>query len=272
MNRKMFEMVIIAIFILIIAVLMTSVGKGGGNFYLLVLVFAAVPVYEASTTGQLILLTASLMGMFVFHKNKTVNWQLAIPVGLLVAASAFAGGFLSFLFSEIMLKSLFTILLILAGIVMVIPYSPRKFEVTEKRFGYIKIHSEESEIILNLKIVVPVTLFTGFFSGMIGVSGGSFLVPMLVLACSLPMKTSVTTATPLISISAAMGFLGHTAQGHFNPYLALPLVAVAVIGGILGGKLALRSRPTHLKLLFAISNWAAALIMMVNLLITAGWI
>lgn len=268
----MFELVIIAVFVLIIAVLMTSVGKGGGNFYLLVLVFAAVPVYEASATGQLILLAASLMGMFVFHKNKTVNWQLVIPVGILVAVSAFAGGFLSFLFSEFLLKALFTILLVLAGVVMVIPFTPREFEVTEKRSGCITINSDNGDIALDLKIVIPVTLFTGFFSGMIGVSGGSFLVPMLVLACSLPMKTSVTTATPLIAIAAAMGFLGHTAQGHFNPYLALPLVAVAVVGGFLGGKLALRSRPKNLKLLFAVSNWAAALIMMINLLITSGWI
>ena len=195
-------------------------------------------------------------------------WRLAIPVGVLVALSAFAGGFLSYLFDEIALKAIFAFLLVIAGLVILVPHSHQESDVQVYGFGHIVLITDMGELVLNLKIVVPVTLLTGFFSGMIGVSGGSFFVPMLVLACGLPMKTSVTTATPLVAVSALMGFSGHLFQGHFNPYLALPLAVVAVIGGLMGGKFALKTKPKHLKQLFAVTNVIAALLIVLNLLST----
>ncbi len=257
--------ILVVVLTFIVALSMTLVGKGGGNFYVVILVFAAIPMHEASTTAQFILFCASFTGMIVFSKNKAVAWKLAIPVGALIAFSAFAGGFLSYLFEEVALKVVFALLLIFAGLVMLVPYTLHKTEAQKGHFGYITLTTNMGELFLNLKIVVPVTLLTGFFSGMIGVSGGSFLVPMLVIACGLPMRASVTTATPLVATSALMGFSGHVFQGHFNPYLALPLAVVTVAGGLLGGKFALKSKPRNLQLLFAITNIAAAFFIVLNL-------
>jgi uncharacterized membrane protein YfcA len=257
---------LVIILIFIVALSMTLVGKGGGNFYVVILVFASIPMHEASTTAQFILFCASFAGIIVFGKNKAVVWKLAIPVGALVALSAFAGGFLSYLFDEVTLKVVFALLLILAGLVMLVPYTPHESGAQKDKFGYITLTTNMGQLALNLRIVVPVTVLTGFFSGMIGVSGGSFLVPMLVLACGLPMRASVTTATPLVAVSALMGFSGHLFQGHFNPYLAVPLAVVTVIGGFLGGRFALKTTPMNLKLLFAVTNIAAALLIVLNLL------
>ena len=258
------------VLIFIVAMSMTLVGKGGGNFYVVILVFAAIPMHEASTTAQFILFSASSAGTIVFGRNKAVIWRLAIPVGALVALSAFAGGFLSYLFDEIALKLIFAFLLVIAGLVMLVPYSRQESDVQKYGFGHIVLITDMGEHVLNLKIVVPVTLLTGFFSGLIGVSGGSFLVPMLVLACGLPMTTSVTTATPLVAVSALMGFSGHLLQGHFNPYLALPLAVMTVIGGLVGGKFALKTKPKHLKQLFGVTNVIAALLIVLNLLSILG--
>ncbi len=261
----MIELLVIVL-VFIVAFSMTLVGKGGGNFYVVILVLAAIPMHEASTTAQFILFCASFAGMMIFGKNKAVVWKLAIPTGVLVAFSAFVGGFLSYLFDEMTLKVVFALLLILAGLMMLMPFAHHESEAHNDQIGQIILMTEMGKLVLDLKIVVPVTLFTGFFSGMIGVSGGSFLVPMLVLACGLPMRTSVTTATPLVTTSALMGFSGHVLQGHFNPYSALPLAIVTVIGGLLGGRFALKSKSRNLKLLFAITNIVAALLIVVNIL------
>ncbi|MHA1769521.1 MAG: sulfite exporter TauE/SafE family protein [Candidatus Thorarchaeota archaeon] len=259
---------IVGILIFVVAFSMTLVGKGGGNFYVVILVFASIPIHEASTTGQFILFCASFAGMLVFQKTKAVFWKLAIPVGVLVALSAFMGGYLSYLFDEVTLKIIFTVFLVIAGLAMLVPYAPERSEPALRRSGHISLSTGSSEVSVDLRVVIPVTVLTGFFSGMIGVSGGSFLVPMLVLACGLPMKTAVTTATPLVATSALMGFSGHFFQGHFIPYLGLPLAVITVVGGVLGGKYALKSKPKHLKRLFALTNIVAALLILVNLLST----
>jgi uncharacterized membrane protein YfcA len=104
---------------------------------------------------------------------------------------------------------------------------------------------------VNLFIALPVTILTGFGSGMVGVSGGVFLVPLMVLACGVPMHTAIGTASTLISASAFMGFAGHAVQGDFNPSCPIPLAIITIAGEILGGKLALNTKPKHLKKLFA---------------------
>jgi len=255
---------LIAVLIFIVAVAMTMVGKGGGNFYVLILAMASISMHEAAATGQFILFSASIAAMIIFQKNKSVSWQLAAIVGILTALAAFGGGFLSHLFSGFTLKIIFAGMLCVAGIVMLIPVSEKKTLEESRHWNYVSFTSGGRIYSINMLIVVPITLLTGFGSGMVGVSGGSFLVPLMVLAAGVPMHTAVGTASILIAATALMGFAGHAFNGDFNPALALPLAAVTILGGILGGKLALKSKPKNLKRIFAFTNWLAAGMMVVN--------
>ena len=78
------------------------------------------------------------------------------------------------------------------------------------------------------------------------------------------MYTAVGTASSLIAATALMGFTGHALQGDFNASLAIPLAFVTIIGGVIGGRYALKTKPNNLKLLFAITNFVAAVFMVVN--------
>lgn len=263
----MIDMVVIGVFIFIVAVTMTMVGKGGGNFYVVILTIAGVPIHEAATTGQFILFSASVAAMVIFQKNRSVSWSLAFLIGSFTALSALGGGYFSHLFSGFSLKLIFAVMLFLSGIIMLIPVS-KKRGLAEKRFGTIKIKSGDEIYSVNLWIVVPITILTGFGSGMVGVSGGSFLVPLMVFTCGLSMHAAVGTASTLIAVTALMGFTGHAVQGDFNFLWAVPLAFITIIGGVLGGKCALKTKPKHLKKLFAFTNWLAALFMVINALHT----
>ena len=266
----MTDLIVVGFLIFIVAVTMTMVGKGGGNFYVVILAIAGIPMHEAATTGQFMLFSASVAAMIIFQKNKSVSWLLAVLVGTFTAISALVGGYFSHLFSGFTLKLIFAVMLLIAGIVMLIPVSDRQASTEDKQFGVIRIRSDSEIYGVNLWIALPVTILTGFGSGMVGVSGGSFLVPLMVLACGVPMHTAVGTASTLIAATAFMGFAGHAVQGDFNPSWAIPLAIITVVGGILGGKLALSTKPKHLKKLFAYTNWLAALFMIANALHTRG--
>ena len=262
--------IIVGLLILIVAITMTMVGKGGGNFYVVILAIASIPMHEAATTGQFILFSASIAAMTIFHKNKSISWPLVILMGTFTALPALGGGYFSYLFSSFTLKLVFALMLFLAGIVMLIPVSENKKNIGNKRFGFVNIKSKDKTFSVNLWVVLPVTILTGFGSGMVGVSGGSFLVPLMVLACGIPMHTAVGTASTLIAATAFMGFSGHAIQGDFNPYWAIPLAVVTVVGGMIGGKLSLKAKPKYLKKLFAYTNWLAAFFMVINALHTKG--
>jgi hypothetical protein len=266
----MANLIIISALIFIVAVAMTMVGKGGGNFYIVILAIANVPMHEAATTGQFILFSASVAAMIVFQKNKTVSWVLAVLIGIFTSLSALGGGYFSHLFSGFSLKLIFAVMLLVAGIVMLIPVSEKHAISKSKHLGIISITSGTEIYTVNLWIAIPITVLTGFCSGMVGVSGGSFLVPLMVLACGVSMHTAVGTASTLIAITAFMGFTGHAVQGDFNPSWAIPLALTTVIGGILGGKFALKTKHKHLKQLFAYTNWLAALFMVINALHSKG--
>ena len=256
--------IITGFLIFAVAVVMTMVGKGGGNFYVVILAMANIPMHEAATTGQFILFSASLMAMLVFQRKRSVSWALAALVGSFTALSALGGGYFSHLFSGFTLKIIFALMLIVSGVVMLVPVSDGRRIARKNSFATITIKSGGLEFRVNLAVTVPITIMTGLGAGMVGVSGGSFLVPLMVLAYGVPMYTAVGTASVLISVTALMGFTGHAFRGDFNPSWAIPLALITIAGGLLGGIFALKTKPVHLKKLFALTNIAAALFMIMN--------
>jgi uncharacterized membrane protein YfcA len=260
----MTNFIVVGIFILMVAIVMSMVGKGGGNFYVVILAMANVPMHQAATTGQFILFAASGAAMIIFQKNKSVLWPLAIFIGTFMAVSALGGGYFSHLFSGFLLKLIFAFMLFISGAIMLIPDAEKKNVTRKERFGVLNVRSGSQTHNINLWIALPITMLAGFGSGMVGVSGGSFLVPLMVLACGVPMHAAVGTASTLIAVTAFMGFTGHAVQGDFNPSWAIPLALITICGGIIGGKFSLKTKPKHLKTLFAYTNWGAALFMIMN--------
>lgn len=249
-----------------IAVLMTMTGRGGGNFYVLALVLSGVSMHESAATGQLILFASSLSATLIFGRGRFIDWKLVLFIGGITAMAAYFGGLVSPFFTGTVLKGVFSFFLLIAAIVMVRPVTEKK--PGYDRVGHWKLTSGTNEYAINLILVVPVILATGFGAGMVGVSGGSFLVPLMVLACGVPMDVAVGTSTTMVAGTALTGFLGHMSAGHFIPGTALPLAAAAVVGGVLGGSIAIKTKPKYLKLLFAFTTFAASGVMIINAVIT----
>lgn len=252
---------------MVLAVVMTMTGRGGGNFYVLTFVLAGAPMHEAATTGQFVLFATALASMVVFQKHKTVLLPLALFIGGMTATTAFAGGFFAHLLTGITLKIVFSLLLVLAGVLMLLPVKKRTSK-PHRSGSYWVLKTVDSVYYINLWVTVPAVLASGFCAGMVGVSGGSFLVPLMVLGCRVPMRLAVGTASIIVAVSAFSGFLGHALHGTFNPTWALPIAGVAVVGGVLGGRIALKTKPAYLKTLFALTTLVAAILMMVNALLS----
>lgn len=238
-------------------------GRGGGNFYVIALVLSGVSMHVASTTSQFILIGSALSGALIFGKAKTMSWPLVFFFGGVNAVMAFVGGFNAHLFTGNTLKIVLSVILGIAGIIMLLP-EKQENKTTNQHFGYWNIVDGNDLYVINLWLAIPLTMATGFFAGMVGISGGAFLVPLMVIGSGVPMRTAVGTATAMLFATALTGFAGNALHGGFDPVLAIPCGIVAVIGGIIGSKLALKSKPKHLKTISGLITIVAAVIMFLN--------
>ncbi len=258
-------LVIIGIIIFVIAVLMTMTGRGGGNFYVLVLVAAGQAMHQAAASAQFILLATALAGMLIFQRHKRVDWKLALVIDPPTDIMAFVGGYFSGYASSTTLKLLLASLLTLAGFLMLL--KGREKPITrEKKFGYWHRSFQGEDYVVNLWLTIPITALAGLAAGAVGISCGSFKVPLMVLLCGVPMGIAVGTSSAMVAATAAMGLLGHAGRGHFEVAWAVPLGCLAVLGGLLGSRFALRTRPLHLKRIFAYTTFAAGVFMVLNAL------
>jgi len=259
------KILISLVVIFAIAVVMTMTGRGGGNFYVVALVMAGEAMHQAATTGQFILMLTALAGMLVFHKHKLVDWKLALVIDPPTDVMALVGGYFSGYISGVSLKFVLAGLLILAGFLMLLKVKDKPL-VAKKRFGYWYRKYGGYEYAVNLWVAIPVTAAVGLAAGAVGISGGSFKVPLMVLLCGVPMRIAVGTSSAMVAVTALMGFVGHCAHGHFNPHWAIAVAFAAILGGTIGGKFAVNVKSEHMKKLFAYTTLAAAALMVFNAL------
>ena len=255
--------------ILVISVLMSMTGRGGGNFYVPVLVACGLPVLQAATSAQCILLCTAVAAALIFQKSRTIDWKLAMVLDPPTDVMALLGGYYAHVLPSGVLKFVFAGLLVLSGFFMLRPAKNKQYsDKNQLGFWHRKFGGQEYEV--NLWLALPITAGTGLVAGMVGISGGSFKVPLMVLGCGVPIRVAVSTSSAMVAATAFMGLVGHSAAGDFNAFWAIPMSVTAVIGGLLGGLFSLKTKPKNLKKIFAYTTLGAALFMIINTWQTYG--
>jgi len=252
-----------AILVFVIAVVMAMVGRGGGNFYVPSLVLVGSSMHQAATTGQLILVCTALAALLVYGTKGVVDWKLALVIDPPTDVMALVGGYFAHRLPGDSLKLVFAGLLVLAGFLMLRP-ATQATAGSKSGFGFWRRRFGGYDYAVNLWLAIPITAATGLVAGMVGISGGSFKIPLMVLACGVPMRIAIGTSSAMVAATALMGFIGHSAAGDLNVSWALPAAVVATVGGLVGGAISLRTDPARLKKLFAYTTLLAAVFMVGN--------
>lgn len=223
-------------------------------------------MHQAAATGQFILFLCAASAMLIFQKKKTVDWKLALIIDPPTDIMAFVGGYYSHLFAGKTLKFVFAGLLVLASVFMLFP--PGDTKKPKSGFGIWNREFGEYKYSVNLFVTIPICMATGFVAGMTGISGGSFKIPLMILACGVPMRIAVGTSSVMVALTALMGLIGHSLRGDFVMEWSIPIALAAVAGGLLGGTFSLKTKPDSLKKVFAYTTIAAAVFMIYNAILS----
>jgi len=230
-------MFILSFLFFLTAILYSSVGFGGGSTYLALLLIWGVPyqVFPIIALSCNIIVVSG--NCFNYIKAGNINVKLLSPFLISSVPFAFIGGSLQLdkSFFEIILF----IILTLAGLSLLLKF--RSF-------------NESKEVNNNIPKITSFLIggSIGFVSGVVGIGGGIFLSPVLLLIKAAKARHIATTASLFILINSISGLIGQSTKGFIlnEIYNYWPLFLLVLIGGQLGNFLNIKILPTRVMILF----------------------
>lgn len=201
----------------------------------------------------------SLAALIPHARAHRVRWRTGLLFGALSTVGAYGGGRLAEYIPGTVLLVAFALMMPATAFAML-----RKPRNDRKRTR--PAHSDPP-----LKHIAVEGLVVGAVTGLVGSSGGFLVVPALAILGGLPMGVAVGTSLLVIAMKSFAGLAGHLSGVEIDWHLALIVTAAAVVGSLIGGRLAGRIPQDALRKAFGWFVVVMGLFVLVQQLGTAVW-
>ena len=246
---------------LLVGVVIGALGGGGSVLTVPLLVFALGLTAQQATTGSLVIVGLTAAVASVSHaRDGGTRWA----TGLLLAAAgipaAVLGTHLNTRVDEGVLLLAFAALMLVSAAFMV-RHSAHDSEGAEPTSTRSSGSSTGAVTVASPKVttrtastvirLVAAGLVLGFLTGFLGVGGGFFAVPVLVLALDLPMSAAVGTSLVVIAVNSAVSLAARVGGQDIVWDVVVPFTGAAILGSLLGTRFADRLPTATLTRAFA---------------------
>ena len=100
--------------------------------------------------------------------------------------------------------------------------------------------------------LVVIGLLAGFFSALLGVGGGTVVVPLLILTAGYSLRPAAATSLAAVAVISVVGAITYTLHGEIKPGAAAVVGLPSVLGALVGTTLQQRLTTRTLTLAFAV--------------------
>jgi uncharacterized membrane protein YfcA len=218
------DIFLVAFIILIISMVFSMLGLGGGLVYVPLFFFLGFPVHIAISTSLLLNGLTTLSAAVTYIKKGLVDFRLSAPLIISSGIGAPVGAYATAYVDIKIILGLVAATLIFGALKMWL--SSKMQEGNGDVNPWRKIFSGT---VIGFSI--------GFMAGLLGVGGGIFMIPLLIFALKIPTRMSVATTAFIVVFSSFIAFITHYSIGHFDLTFALPAALCAVIGGQIGSRI-----------------------------------
>jgi hypothetical protein len=207
--------------VFLVAALYSSVGHGGASGYLAALALCGYAPAEMKTSALLLNLLVAGIAFVNYRRAGHFNARLFWPFAVASIPAAFVGGLMKI--APSVYAGLLAFALVAAALRLILPDFKKSTPSPP-----------------NLPISAAVGAGTGLLSGMVGVGGGIFLSPIVILCGWADAKTTAGISAAFIWVNSAAGLLGQLRQGMPGALSLWPLALCAAAGGLIGSNVGAR--------------------------------
>jgi uncharacterized membrane protein YfcA len=205
----------LALAVLVVAFLYSSVGHAGASGYIAVMtLFSLAPAAVKPAALVLNIFVASI-GTWQFWRAGHFSWRLFWPFAVLAMPMAFVGGYTNLPTNTF--KVLVGIVLLVSAALFIVRPSNDTVARDPNRL---------------LAIITGGAL--GLLAGLTGTGGGIFLTPLLLLMRRAKTKAVAAASALFILVNSVSGLLGNLSSTKNLPSFSFILLGAAVAGGAAG--------------------------------------
>lgn len=250
----------------LIGILASMTGVGGGIFVVPILVFfygeTIKTTQMATATSLFAIIFTAIASTVNYSRQKRIYYKTGLVLAVTSAPGAFLGAWIANKIDSGLLGVIFGVFLVVVAVRMIATTIRQKKNRTETS------HTD-SELVNNrrtLTIGLSLGFFGGFASGLLGIGGGTLIVPIMTFGLGMPMFLATATSMFTMIMTASAGSIQYFMQGAISFPLALLIAVGTVVGAQVGASTSKKMSNRSLTFVFAVVLIAAG----VNMLLKFG--
>lgn len=201
-----------------VAFIYSSVGLGGGSSYTALMAIFGMNALAIPLISLTLNLFVTTIGSYNFLKNKHGNFKLILPFLVSSIPMAYLGGSLS------LPKEIFYWVLLISLLFVAI------------RIFFWKNISFKLDISQNGKVLISLLVGSvlGLIAGIVGIGGGIYLVPLIIILGLGTEKEAATCGAVFTWLNSFSGLISRLQYNSIDLTDYMPLIIAVIMGGLLG--------------------------------------
>lgn len=224
---------------LVIALIATMGGIGGGVFMVPLFFYAGLSIEKAVATSKFVIVFSSAMGTASYARLRRIPYRLGIPMMAGMIPSSFLGAYLTAMLDPAILKFLIGLFVVYYGVRLITTY-------IKKRLNSLGEEDVVPSIPFYKGFIIGV--FSGFIAGITGTGGGAINMPLFLGILKIPIHVAVALSIFLIFPSALAAVYQHASAGIIVYDVGIPFALGSLIGALIGPRMANSLKPQPLRL------------------------
>jgi len=254
----------LVIFGFFIGILASMTGVGGGVFIVPILTFFyAFIVNSATGTSLTAIIFTAIASTINYSRQKRIYYKTGLILVLTTAPGAYIGAWFATIMEERLLGVVFGVFLILVAIrtlMSIVRKRSKDKQLTVRT---------DAELIKSGKTIalgVGLGFFGGIASGLLGIGGGTLIVPIMTFALGMPIHFATATSMFTMIFTSISAVTKYYQSDLIDFPVALTLAAGSIFGAQVGAYTSKKLSGRNLTLIFGIILIIAGVNMLIKYL------